>query len=353
MWQSKASPTYWAYQLKPKEDELLSSWLCRNARFNGLNPYRFCQRIFPGLAIWDRDIDLHAPLELIEGLNKWTSMGCDQLQKMTMHAVLRNPKSQLSINSLPAVFPMVLSLGVFGRYRSLKGTQYCPVCLKEDQYFSKRSRLAFVTHCHHHKLMLLNSCPFCDAPVMPHKTDDMTKCAVCRGSLIGANNETSAYSIPRISFHIERALRHGSSELFGEMISTQCLIMSLRKLIGVILEVKPANTAPTYFKKRDFESMCARERTELLRDLDDVCSDWPFGFREVMEKHNVTQRKFIRSSWVGAISREISKLPSGRRANRDYQPRVYNRHLMNLRRQNKFQYRLNRAHILTGDMCNG
>lgn len=47
----------WPVHIKPKDDELLSSWLVRLAMSHGLKLHTFCSIALPLKQIWTRDID--------------------------------------------------------------------------------------------------------------------------------------------------------------------------------------------------------------------------------------------------------------------------------------------------------
>ena len=58
----------WPWRPRPQADELLSSWLRRIALGNSAKLHSFCHAVWPGLQIWNRDIDGLAPPRLMEGL---------------------------------------------------------------------------------------------------------------------------------------------------------------------------------------------------------------------------------------------------------------------------------------------
>jgi hypothetical protein len=67
----------------------------------------------------------------------------------------------------------ILALQMHHRKRIGFGLQFCPACLAEDviPYFRKQWRVAFVTICVRHGIMLLDRCPKCKSPLAFHRLD--------------------------------------------------------------------------------------------------------------------------------------------------------------------------------------
>ena len=58
----------WQWFGRPFHDELLSSWLRRIVHKNSLYSGPFCDRFWPERDVWVRDLDMHAPPEVLETL---------------------------------------------------------------------------------------------------------------------------------------------------------------------------------------------------------------------------------------------------------------------------------------------
>jgi hypothetical protein len=68
--QAKKPQQLWPVRPKPFSDELLSSWLVRLVKGNGIKLQRFCDCAFgKDRQIWNRDIDRHAPHWLLRELS--------------------------------------------------------------------------------------------------------------------------------------------------------------------------------------------------------------------------------------------------------------------------------------------
>lgn len=75
----------WPIHLKPKPDELLSSWIVRLARAHGMKVQTYCQAVFGReQAIWNRDIDKSAPEALLHRMCELTGATEEQAYQITL-----------------------------------------------------------------------------------------------------------------------------------------------------------------------------------------------------------------------------------------------------------------------------
>ena len=74
----------------------------------------------------------------------------------------------------------ITTLGSRNRRRR-GGMQYCPACFREDRhpYYRLRWRFAWHTVCESHSVALRDGCPFCNAPIEPHRLAAGSKSAGC------------------------------------------------------------------------------------------------------------------------------------------------------------------------------
>lgn len=156
----------WPIHLKPKPDELLSSWIVRLARAHGMKVQTYCQTVFGReRAIWNRDIDKSAPEALLHRMCELTGATEEQAYQST----LRSFEGIVYEHHNPCAFTKwLLPLGVYHRTRKGFGLMYCPLCLKEDDepYFRKHWRLAFHLICDRHGTLMCDRCPSCGAAVV-------------------------------------------------------------------------------------------------------------------------------------------------------------------------------------------
>jgi hypothetical protein len=155
---------------KPLEDELLSSWWFRLARANFEKLHTFTGFIAPKVAVWNRDIDRSATLEMLEVLATKTGTPLERVKGTTLGNYEGKLFQEFGANGS---WRWIMPVGVYHRTRRNYGLQYCPLCLREDPipYFRRIWRLSFVTVCPRHWLPLHDRCPKCNAPVVFHRRD--------------------------------------------------------------------------------------------------------------------------------------------------------------------------------------
>ena len=187
----------WPIRYKPYPDELLSSWLVRLARGNGLRVQTFSNLIFGNrLQVWNRDVDRLGPDWIVNALSERTGTPIDVAQGTT----LRNYEGWLyPAFNVSGSLQWMTNLQVFHRTRQGFGMQYCPQCLLEDadQYFRKAWRVALITTCPKHRCMLRDRCIGCGAGVAFHRGDmgspdgqhreSLADCYVCGESLASSS----------------------------------------------------------------------------------------------------------------------------------------------------------------------
>ena len=161
----------WPIHLRPKEDELLSSWMVRLAYAHDIKLRTF-GRLLAGEhgEVWYRDVDRLAPKWLIAKLAQNTGLTEQAVHQCTLRAyegrIFREYREF-------GIIPWILPLKVFEWKRKGFGLQICPQCLAEgdEPYFRKRWRVAFCTWCTKHNALLLDRCPECSAPISFHRHD--------------------------------------------------------------------------------------------------------------------------------------------------------------------------------------
>lgn len=160
----------WPVRPPPQPDELLSSWIVRLASANGVKLHSFCAHVFPGVAVWNRDIDRSAPATLLATLSTRTGVVPSRVFATTLRSYEGRAFSRVVPNGNT---PWLLALGVFHRVRRQHGLQFCRRCLATDvePYFRRRWRLGFIVCCDVHRCALEDRCPVCAGPVQLHRGD--------------------------------------------------------------------------------------------------------------------------------------------------------------------------------------
>lgn len=144
----------WLFRTKPKDDELLSSWLVRLAYGLALKLQVFTTQVLKKPAgFWSEDIDRASDRKLMQHLSIGTGTQYVRIEQTS----IRYYEGKL--------WPVINSKGPQswllphrrdGRYRTGNGQQYCQECLREDRepYFRRRWRLAHLVVCDIHHCYL-------------------------------------------------------------------------------------------------------------------------------------------------------------------------------------------------------
>lgn len=161
----------WPWRPEPLPDELLSSWLRRVALGNSPKVHTFCNAVWPGLQIWNRDIDGMAPEVLLEALALGTGQPTSRVRQTTFSSLEGVLFEHVRVTG-PTQW--VLPIGVYHRTRRRPGLQWCPSCLSADAspYYRLRWRLALASTCPQHGVVLVDRCHECSAPASPHRGAD-------------------------------------------------------------------------------------------------------------------------------------------------------------------------------------
>jgi hypothetical protein len=165
------SSQVWPAHPKPLPDELLSSWLVRIAQANGLKLQTFCDIVFgKEHQLWNRDIDRSAPHWLLASLAQHTQTPMSHVEQTTL-TIYRDRLYRK--HHCAGQLRWILSTGIYHRKRRRCGIQFCPQCLNDDDapYFRTRWRVAVLTFCPTHRILLHDRCPACLTPLAYHRRE--------------------------------------------------------------------------------------------------------------------------------------------------------------------------------------
>ena len=207
----------WPVRPKPLPDELLSSWLVRLAKKNGVKLQRFCDCAFGNdRQIWNRDIDRLAPGWLLRELSMRTNVSLEKIELLTLSSYKGKIFKRLLVCGQQR---WILPLGMYHRKRLGFGLQFCPCCLAEDRepYFRKRWRIAFYTFCTTHGCMLEERCPDCHSPVAFHRRE-LGRPTVLDPGLLCSCSECG-FDLRRTETHKASAVENQSFSLFREILA--------------------------------------------------------------------------------------------------------------------------------------
>ncbi|WP_367275050.1 TniQ family protein [uncultured Bosea sp.] len=123
---------HWTFKLRPKPDELLSSWLCRVAHAHGMTPHAFLALHWPGMEIWTRDIDRSADDGWLREVASRSGLPFDAVTALTLKPLMPILAGGRRRDFSRGDAPLVLSAGVFHRSRVRHALQFCPFCVAEE-----------------------------------------------------------------------------------------------------------------------------------------------------------------------------------------------------------------------------
>lgn len=275
--------------VQPKSDELLSSYLLRLADAHFADHYRFYSHVAPGVSVWNRDIDRHVPPGLVQCLGDRFS-----LPEATIRSLTLPPYEALISGSRAAKGPAcgmwVNPVGVYHRTRRLRGLQACLECLRERHVFYRTWRLSFVTKCDRHRCWLVDACPSCDAPIVPHRQlPGSTRCHQCNTSLCrnaGVSNREHALPFAQRAFL--EALHSGQPiESVGGPISLEDIARGIRLLrnLGMFAAIGAGVGGPV-------ERRRVLERQMYFEAICELATGWPTTIDRLHLKGRVSRPRF-------------------------------------------------------------
>lgn len=314
----------WPIHIKPRPDELLSSWLIRFAHVHQLKTECLCTLLFGRYSpIWNRDIDKLAPRFVLDGLAaaSGTTNPRAWLTTLPSYAGMLSE----SVNSF-GNSRWIVPLGVFHRSRLRPGLMFCPECLAEEgtRYYRRIWRVAWATVCCRHGCHLQDVCPRCNAPIAPHRTDmsdramiphqlSMFRCYACshllsKSSIVSASSECIEFQKM-----LERALELGFIEWAGSSNIYSILFFDgLRALSAGMLrhQRRLLQRGGVSRPVLDLEHLPLCSRIENMRLLASLTQNWPDRLTEYVKRENVryTELQVFGGSipfWYWAAIREV------------------------------------------------
>lgn len=154
----------WACHPKPKDGELLSSWIVRLASSAGMPVVEFCKTTLsisnPNLRLIDRNPEASILLTLSEG----TGVSIQRVQEASLQTEEGYVFSQFGTGETVWHIPSLTNKSKTHKYTT--GMAYCPACFHEDEtaFYRKIWSFAYYSICPIHRIPLRNACPHCGKP---------------------------------------------------------------------------------------------------------------------------------------------------------------------------------------------
>lgn len=295
--------------VKPKYDELFSSWLVRLAYAHSCKSHNFYKLICPDIHIWNRDIDKLAPEKLIKILSNKTPYNCETIEKTTLKSY---DGSLFLKHNAYGNQKWILPLGIFHRKRNRYGLVFCPKCLKKDKtepYFRKHWRLSFSTICTTCGVFMQDKCPQCKMPVIFFRNDlgnknklsetPISYCYNCSFNLayskirkapkISLREQQKLFQILQYGFNKHNFYPHQYFNVLRQLLKVLLADEGPNKKLRYELskKLKTQNIPNIYIIKRsDFELLPIKYRYALIRQAIWLLNNFPIRLIAILKKHN-------------------------------------------------------------------
>lgn len=277
-------PSLWPIRVQPQPGELLSTWIVCLAHAHGLRVESACSALFgPRSTVWTRDIDRSISSTMLGRLGSVSGVDIDVLFGCTLNAFAGVISEEINHRgNSPGILPM----GIYHRMRKRHFLMYCPECLKADArpYYRSIWRLSFVTACAQHNLQLLDGCPRCAEPVMPHRVDMKWRlqttvgshlhvlCYKCCFDLRWAKAEAATHEETSFVLFVKEALAEGWVDIAGRMVYSPAFFSGINSLTRAL-------SAPVKLGGLDHAPLPTRRL--LLSQVGAMLRNWPDAFLSV------------------------------------------------------------------------
>jgi hypothetical protein len=297
----------------PKRDELLSSWLTRMAHAHLIKTYSFGKSVFPGVSLWNRDLDKIAPESVLQTLAVRTVTSSERIRQ----TILRRYEGVLYLRHNPnGNTNWILPLGIYHRTHRQHGLLFCPECLRRDgatPYYRTHWRLAFFDVCTTCGVYLHDSCPECKMPItffrveLGHKSllpdrpisscfncrFDLTTTPVVMTSMQHSAAQTELLRIMQQGWNEQVSFPHLYFDVLHQLVkiltSSRPICMSLQKLVDKETSWSPLAVHEQVRKSRiPFEYLPLAVRGGIIQQAQWLLTDWPDRFLRVMKQTRTT-----------------------------------------------------------------
>lgn len=304
------------------KDELLRSWLTRNALFLNMKPSQLSTIIFQNTDTWKSDIDTQLSTESIKSLLDTVEIEKKDLDKTLIS--LNCDYFYPHLNDSKQI-KWVLNIGVHQRGQK-NGLQYCPICICKDEvpYFRTYWRLGFLTACHIHNVCFLDNCHRCGASIelirYEKKSDelfnqlDYLRCSQCSFDLrdgpsirpchyeLKVNQEhfkllTEGHGkVGSVNFNYSHIYYDGFKRIVSFLLCSKNGVEVFKYIVNMYnLDKRYVNDRMAMQKHSEPEHLPVNMRRISMIFSYHVMNDWPVSFIKICKDFGITKR-FIYSS---------------------------------------------------------
>lgn len=302
----------------PRPDELLSSWLTRLAHSHLIKTYTFGRMLFPGVNVWNTDLDRRAPEDILQTLAIRTGTPLEQVQQ----TVLRRYEGRLYLrHNGNSAANWILPLGIYHRTRRHYGLLFCPCCLRKDgavPYFRTHWRLAIAQVCTSCGVYLHERCPACERPVTFFRVElgrrsavpdtPISHCFHCGLDLATVRVKAAPTHILTAQAELERILLDGWNaqvffphqyfnvlhQLVKTLVSTRPASKILQRAVDTQTGWSPLEenkSVRTY--RTPVELLPLRVRAGVIRQAQWLLTDWPHRLLETVRQYKIASTPFL------------------------------------------------------------
>lgn len=342
----------WPFVPAPLNDELLSSFLVRNAHAHGSSAYRFFSYHLPGVPLWYRDLDRSVPDSALSQIADFAGMSLDRVMSMTLRSYelefSREQKTGLNTNS--AICPWINTVGIYHTARRRFGLQFCPECLKAEPAFKRSWRIAYSTICPIHNQILLDACPHCGAALAPHRNHvSLAHCHVCYRLLFQTANQCPELGVASKLQAVQNWF--SGQDLTGlsePAIRKGELLAGCHSLLAMLRQhaTHCRNSHLVEAGSGPLELLRATERREVLIFLHQLITQWPSHFRSIAADTGLNQLVVKDKRAPNWLQVEIDILPEGNPKPRKTKKSTLFEELRSVQRQKPKDWRTRRAELL-------
>lgn len=317
--------TVWPGHPKPKEGELLSSWITRLARANHMATADFCRVVLPDKSATLKEIDRTYNAEMMQALADGTGVPIERVWEMSLLSEEGYVFNRRSYGTTEWILPTAAVDGVDGN-----GMVYCPQCLSSDDepYYRKSWRFTFNPVCPTHRAFLRRGCPSCGKPynyfyatsAQPSMATPIATCRWCGADVCHAPAAQDNSALIKRALAIQEEINSGiardSFTVFGhDYIHAQPYLRFFHACMNSLTvpdkarwvarnhpEALPKGINVAVLDRNDYTFVIEQRSPEelgILLCLADVLMEgWPDRFMHYVRKLKISPHKFFSSKTI-------------------------------------------------------